>query len=159
MIKRLMGMMALVVAVGLIAAACTGGEGATGAKGEKGDPGERGAQGLPGGSPSDSELSALIDQALAGTPATAESIAKGGRLYDKWVKEAGVTQPGGDQTLWALQTSNVRTGVDTYRCKECHGWDYKGIGGAYSKGSHKTGFPGVIKASATMSKDELMGVM
>jgi len=35
----------------------------------------------------------------------------------------------------------------SWRCKECHGWDYKGADGAYSKGSHFTGIKGVMGAS------------
>ena len=30
-----------------------------------------------------------------------------------------------------------------WRCKECHGWDYKGRDGAYAKGSHYTGIKGI----------------
>lgn len=77
------------------------------------------------------------------------SIAAGGRLYDKWWKAVpGVKEPVGDHPLWALQTTNKRKGLDTWRCKECHGWDYRGKDGAYSSGSHKTGFPGVLAAQA-----------
>jgi thiosulfate dehydrogenase len=39
--------------------------------------------------------------------------------------------------------STGQSGSDTWRCKECHGWDYKGVDGAYSKGSHRTGIKGV----------------
>ena len=44
--------------------------------------------------------------------------------------------PEGDHPLWATQSSNTRSGTDTYRCKECHGWDYLGKDGAYGSGSH-----------------------
>ena len=71
----------------------------------------------------------------------------GGRLYDKWWSEAGVGAPTNNHPLWSTQTTNARTGADTWRCKECHGWDYKGDDGAYGLGSsHYTGFPGVINA-------------
>jgi len=69
---------------------------------------------------------------------------RGGRLYDNWVKVLGVDTPKGNQALWAKQTTNTRAGLDTWRCKECHGWDYKGVDGAYGSGSHKTGFKGVM---------------
>ena len=153
MIRRILGMVALVMAVGLIAAACAGEEGTPGLKGDKGD------QGPVGQTPSQSELLALLDQALTGTPATAESIARGGLLYDKWWKAAGVDAPIDNQPLWGLQSTNANTGSTTFRCKECHGWDYKGIGGAYKSGSHKTGFPGVYRAGTTMSVDDLVGVL
>ena len=53
--------------------------------------------------------------------------------------------PKGNQPLWAKQTTNTRhRATDTWRCKECHGWDYKGKDGAYGSGSHKTGFVGVM---------------
>jgi thiosulfate dehydrogenase len=67
---------------------------------------------------------------------------RGGALYDTWwPKDA---PPQGDHPLWASRpdmTSNTRSGPDTWRCKECHGWDYRGANGAYGAGSHRTGFP------------------
>ncbi len=83
------------------------------------------------------------------------SIPQGGLLYDKWWKAAGVDEPTGDQPLWATQSSNTRSGADTWRCKECHGWDYMGADGAYGSGSHFTGFPGVFGASG-LSDGELL---
>src|SRR3972149_4983879 len=77
-----------------------------------------------------------------------------GLLYDKWWGVLGLDAPTTDQNLWKTQTTNTRTGADTWRCKECHGWDYKGVDGAYGSGSHKTGFKGVLDA-ATMSAEDL----
>lgn len=91
--------------------------------------------------------------------ATSATIALGGKLYDNWIKTAGVATPSGNSTLWASQTTNTRTGADTWRCKECHGWDYKGKDGAYSKGSHLTGFPGVYGAATTKTVAELTAVL
>ncbi|MDP2660197.1 MAG: hypothetical protein Q8R28_05670, partial [Dehalococcoidia bacterium] len=94
---------------------------------------------------------ALVGVALA--LADPASVAKGGRLYDTWWKEApGASAPTGDQPLWATQTTNTRKGTDTWRCKECHGWDYGGKDGAYGSGSHKTGFVGVSVAGAKKSQ-------
>ena len=70
---------------------------------------------------------------------------RGGLLYDKWWSPLGLDAPEGDQALWATQDTNTRTGADTWRCKECHGWDYKGVDGAYGDSSHTTGFVGVIQ--------------
>jgi len=70
---------------------------------------------------------------------------RGGLLYDKWWKPLGLDAPEVDHPLWATQTDNTRSGADTWRCKECHGWDYKGVDGAYGSGSHMTGFAGVIQ--------------
>ncbi len=84
------------------------------------------------------------------------SLSRGGQAYDKWWKVvAGATEPKGEPAQWATQTTNTRKGADTWRCKECHGWDYKGKDGAYGKGSHATGFPGVYNASQTKTKAQL----
>jgi thiosulfate dehydrogenase len=40
-------------------------------------------------------------------------------------------------------------GPDTWRCKECHGWDYKGAAGQYGSGGHATGFPGVLGTTSS----------
>lgn len=79
---------------------------------------------------------------------------EGGRLYDKFWEALGIDEPTGDQPLWATQDTNERSGKDTWRCKECHGWDYKGVDGVYGSGSHKTGFAGISGASS-MSTEEL----
>ena len=75
------------------------------------------------------------------------ALSGGGPLYDAWWVVLGVDIPAGDQPLWATQDTNTRSGADTWRCKECHGWDYRGADGAYSSGSHLTGFPGVLGAA------------
>jgi mono/diheme cytochrome c family protein len=77
-----------------------------------------------------------------------QSITRGGRLYDDWIKELKLKTPDGNQALWASQTTNTRMGKDSYRCKECHGWDYKGKDGEYGQGSHRTGFLGVLAAQS-----------
>ena len=43
------------------------------------------------------------------------SVPEGGRLYDKWWKAAGVDEPAGDQPLWASQSTNSRSGADSWR--------------------------------------------
>lgn len=86
-------------------------------------------------------------------------ISRGGQLYDDWWKTTVDTEkPLKDHPLWKEQNTNRRSGYDTYRCKECHGWDYRGKDGAYGKGSHHTGFKGVYEASTTMSVKELEDV-
>jgi thiosulfate dehydrogenase len=75
------------------------------------------------------------------------SVNRGGALYDKFWAVAGLDAPADDHPLWASRPdteSNTRTGADTWRCKECHGWDYKGVDGAYSSGSHRTGIDGIF---------------
>ncbi|MCP5085341.1 MAG: hypothetical protein GY952_00835 [Rhodobacteraceae bacterium] len=83
-------------------------------------------------------------------------VASGGLLYDKWWVALGLDEPTEDMPLWATQDTNERSGKDTWRCKECHGWDYAGVDGAYSGGSHMTGFAG-IQAATGMTADELIG--
>ena len=79
----------------------------------------------------------------------------GGKLYDNWFNAIDALPPEGDHPLWQSQTDNPRTGALTWRCKECHGWDYKGADGAFAVGSeHYTGFPGVISAVG-MNTDEI----
>jgi len=35
----------------------------------------------------------------------------------------------------------------SWRCKECHGWDYKGKDGSYASGAHATGIKGISGAA------------
>ncbi|MBC8555013.1 MAG: cytochrome c [Candidatus Marinimicrobia bacterium] len=82
-------------------------------------------------------------------------IVRGGQLYDKWWKVNGGTEPTSNfDPIWSSQTTNTRSNGDSYRCKECHGWDYVGKDGRYSSGSHYTGFEGVY-ASRLKDKDVL----
>jgi len=88
------------------------------------------------------------------------SIVKGGLIYDNWSKAIdGAAVPTENQPLWTLQTTNTRKGNDTWRCKECHGWDYRGKDGAYGKGSHLTGFSGVYDASSSKTKAQLLDIL
>jgi thiosulfate dehydrogenase len=98
------------------------------------------------------EMAAVL--AYAQTLPEVPLVSSGGLLYDKWWEALGVDKPTVDQPLWATQDTNTRSGADTWRCKECHGWDYKGAEGVYGSGSHFTGFPGIL-ASTTKSADEL----
>ncbi len=85
---------------------------------------------------------------------------RGGLLYDKWWKVNGAPEPTGDHPLWAFRPdmeSNTRTGSATWRCKECHGWDYKGRDGVYGSGSHRTGIGGVI--STTLTPQQLFDLL
>lgn len=83
-------------------------------------------------------------------------MSNGGKLYTKWYVALGMDAPTEDQPLWATQSTNTRSGADTWRCKECHGWDYIGPDGWYNTdSSHYTGFPGVYDAR-TMSTSELV---
>jgi mono/diheme cytochrome c family protein len=69
------------------------------------------------------------------------SIARGGLLYDKWYAVLERDAPANRHPSYPAD--GKQKGGSTWRCKECHGWDYKGAAGAYSKGSHFTGIKGV----------------
>lgn len=84
------------------------------------------------------------------------SVSNGGKAYDKWWVVAGIDEPSEDQPAWSSQSTNERGGADTWRCKECHGWDYQGADGAYGSGSHFTGFTGVLDSAPGMSQGELL---
>ncbi len=105
-------------------------------------------------------LVACMHRGMGPHMAPVESVAsKGGLIYDKWWAVTGAMEPETDHPLWVLQDTNPRSGSTTWRCKECHGWDYKGKDGAYSKGSHYTGFPGVYDASQTQTEAQLLDVL
>ena len=89
------------------------------------------------------------------TPTDAD-IVTGAQLYDKWFANLDNITPTGNMPIWSRQSTNSRTGMDTWRCSECHGWDYLGVEGAYGSGSHLTGFPNVMKLSANLSLSEIV---
>ncbi len=69
------------------------------------------------------------------------TISRGGQIYDNWYSALEADKP--EQTHPSYPSAGKQKGATTWRCKECHGWDYKGKDGAYSKGSHFTGIPGI----------------
>jgi thiosulfate dehydrogenase len=85
-----------------------------------------------------------------------DDVSVGAQLFDKWYARLNVSAPEADHPLWERQTSNTRSGAETWRCAECHGWDYQGAEGAYGAGSHYTGFPGVLNLAATLTEDEIV---
>ncbi|MEJ1992713.1 MAG: c-type cytochrome [Maritimibacter sp.] len=88
-------------------------------------------------------LSGLATAAIA-ADADQGSIARGGRLYDKWYKVIKVDPPAESHPLYPA--ANEKYAGDpgaNWRCKECHGWDRQGAAGAYASGSHATGIVGV----------------
>ena len=120
-----------------------------------------------GGQATEAPVESVAPEAPAEAPVAPEApvmseligdAIRGGLLYDDWVKALGVDAPEGDQPLWATQTTNARSGKDTWRCKECHGWDYLGVDGAYGGGSHMTGFVGVSQV-AGMDANEILAML
>jgi len=75
------------------------------------------------------------------SPTNIWAISRGGQIYDAWWEVIEADEPTG--THFSYPAEGKQSGAATWRCKECHGWDYKGVDGAYSKGSHATGIKGV----------------
>jgi len=88
--------------------------------------------------------------------APGDEITNGAQLYDRWYALPGISTPDGNNPIWERQATNTRSGADTWRCSECHGWDYKGSEGMYASGSHATGFPNVMKLATSMSNAEIV---
>lgn len=96
--------------------------------------------------------------ALLITPVAAselEEMIAGGRLYDKWWVDTRLMPP--DNTHPAYKEGK-KSGNTTWRCKECHGWDYRGKDGAYAKGSHYSGIIG-IRASEGRSVEQILKIL
>ena len=77
-------------------------------------------------------------------------ILQGGLLYDNWPKVIGEMPPEGNHSLYPA--ASKKKGSTTWRCKECHGWDYIGKDGRYKSGSHFTGISGIEKAKDKPAK-------
>ncbi|MBM3565072.1 MAG: hypothetical protein FJX42_03040 [Alphaproteobacteria bacterium] len=86
---------------------------------------------------------AFVGSAAIANAAEIESrIARGGLLYDQWSKiNDGLFVP--KDTHSAYPKTSSKTGRATWRCKECHGWDYKGKDGYYGSGGSFTGIKGI----------------
>ena len=82
-------------------------------------------------------------------------LAKGGVLYDNWPAELGVKI---DKTHPSYPAEGKQKGEATWRCKECHGWDFKGKAGSYSEGSHYTGIKG-IRDYANQDPKEIANIL
>lgn len=92
------------------------------------------------------------------------SIVRGGRLYDNWFMEAGRDVPEGLHPAYPTQMGVDVKPKQTWLCKECHGWDYRGKDGAYGKGKHFTGITGIadkegadVREIMAILKDETHG--
>lgn len=79
-------------------------------------------------------------------PSEAWTLAAGGRIYDNWWEALDRDEPKGTNPAYPVTVNAEQTGEGTWRCKECHGWDYQGADGIYSKGSHFTGIKGMTGA-------------
>jgi thiosulfate dehydrogenase len=78
-------------------------------------------------------------------PSDAWILAAGGRIYDNWWDALDREEPEG--THPSYPAAGTQEGATTWRCKECHGWDYRGASGVYGTGSHSTGIKGIDGAT------------
>ena len=86
---------------------------------------------------------AFVSAAVAAEPSQG-SIARGGKLYDKWYAVVKAEAPATAHPLYpAVNEKYAADPASNWRCKECHGWDGLGAAGAYATGSHATGIKGI----------------
>jgi thiosulfate dehydrogenase len=97
-------------------------------------------------------LAAVLAGPAAGEGKGEEALKLGGLLYDNWPKVTG-TKPEGTHPLYPA--SGKKRGLASWRCKECHGWDYLGDEGRYRSGSHYTGIEGIL-GEAGESREEIL---
>lgn len=92
-------------------------------------------------------LLAGASMAMAGAAAAQDvdqgSVARGGRLYDKWFKVVKAEAPTESHKLYPADKKYAEKPDANWRCKECHGWDGLGAAGVYSGGKHFTGIKGI----------------
>ncbi|MDD2918843.1 c-type cytochrome [Rhodoferax sp.] len=88
----------------------------------------------------------------------ASSIANGGRLYDDWQAQAGGQRQALPHPSYPAKAYYANVPAETWRCKECHGWDYKGNQGVYATGNHATGIKG-IRAMAGADPEKVMAIL
>ncbi len=69
------------------------------------------------------------------------TISRGGQIYDDWIVALEADPPG--TTDPSYPAAGTQEGRITWRCKECHGWDYRGNNGTYGQGPHYTGIKGI----------------
>ncbi len=75
------------------------------------------------------------------TPTDLNALKHGAQLYDNWPKLTGQNM---SDSHPLYPEAGKKQGAASWRCKECHGWDYVGKDGRYAKGSHYTGIKGVF---------------
>ncbi len=71
------------------------------------------------------------------------SVAHGGRLYDDWQAEEGARKQALAHPSYPATGYYAKQPQVTWRCRTCHGWDYKGNQGEYATGPSATGIKGI----------------
>ena len=94
--------------------------------------------------------------AVASTFIVSASLAIAGETSQQLPTVAGCTTSGFPRTKPKSQRITIppmpmqrgsMAELDSWRCKECHGWDYQGKDGGYGKGKHFTGIVGISGAA------------
>lgn len=88
------------------------------------------------------------------------NLVQGGLLYDKWWEATSPpkTTPASKHPLWpSSPESQVPLPPATWRCSQCHGWDYRGADGVYKAGTNYSGIRGIIPSDATAVKFTTVG--
>jgi len=85
-------------------------------------------------------------------------LRRGALLWDSWWTVIGAPAPTDTFGLYT-KTRGTQSGATTWRCQECHGWDYRGSQGAYATGPHVTGVAGVLDRVASRTNQELYDVL
>ena len=88
----------------------------------------------------------------------AASVVNGGRLYDDWQVHAGGPGQALPHPAYPPKAYYANVPALTWRCKECHGWDYKGNQGEYASGTHATGIKG-IRAMAGVDPNQILDIL
>ncbi|MEQ8277247.1 MAG: cytochrome c [Deltaproteobacteria bacterium] len=96
--------------------------------------------------------------ATASARADEATLARGGLLYDNWSKVVSKKPPAKPNPAYPKTGKYFGKDGADYRCKECHGWDYRGKDGAYASGKHATGIAG-IRAAAKRPEAKIVKVL
>lgn len=99
------------------------------------------------------------DDVVHGAPDQPTEIwlrAAGGRIYDNWWQALDRKPPQGNHP--AYPAGGKRSGATTWRCVECHGWDYNGKDGLYGSGERHTGIKG-IRGAAGRDLGQIMALL
>ena len=103
-------------------------------------------------------ISGLIGFSLPVQAEEESAMARGGKLYDKWYKVIDVDAPKKSHPAYPSDKKYAEKPKDNWRCKECHGWDGKGVDGAYASGKHSTGIKGINGMSGA-DPDKIIAVL
>ncbi|QQP88961.1 c-type cytochrome [Skermanella sp. TT6] len=90
------------------------------------------------------------------------SLVRGGRLYDNWFKENGRTPPPGLHPSFPAARAAMDEGLrpqSTWRCVECHGWDYRGRDGIAGLRNLEGADPAAVAAALSNQVHQFGGLL